>query len=189
MDTGTAPVSGYVALYAIYNPTAGTASILATNATSIVAPSVYGGGHMPSGYTASALISAWATTSATLFALGFQRDRDIGIIGGDAVVTSTTTGGATTAVSISFLVPQNAISIKGYMSISSNTAANVILALYESSANVGPQTLTGLSVADGVGIGSAFSDLKLSSPQTMYYGSEVSAGAASLEIILGGYTF
>jgi len=47
MDTGTPPASGYVALYAIYNPTSGAAALLATNATTSVAPTIYGGAHMP----------------------------------------------------------------------------------------------------------------------------------------------
>jgi len=67
MDTGSAPVSGYVALYAIWNPTTQTAALLATNCTSIVAPSVYGAGSMPSGYTASGLVGVWPTNASSQF--------------------------------------------------------------------------------------------------------------------------
>lgn len=45
MDAGSAPPSGFVALYAIYNPTTQTAALLATNETSAVAPNVYGAKH------------------------------------------------------------------------------------------------------------------------------------------------
>ncbi|WP_229765274.1 hypothetical protein, partial [Yersinia enterocolitica] len=51
MDTGTVPATGYVALYAIYNPTSGATALLAVNATSAPAPEVYGGANMPAGYT------------------------------------------------------------------------------------------------------------------------------------------
>ncbi|HHA3806998.1 TPA: hypothetical protein ACOCPI_004353, partial [Yersinia enterocolitica] len=57
MDTGTVPANGFVALYAIYNPTTQISALLAVNASSVVAPEVYGGSNMPAGYTASALVS------------------------------------------------------------------------------------------------------------------------------------
>ena len=67
MDIGSAPVSGYVAIYAIYNPTTSTSALLAVNTTSVTAPEVYGGSKMPSGYTASALIAVWPTDSSGLW--------------------------------------------------------------------------------------------------------------------------
>jgi hypothetical protein len=66
MDTGTAPVSGYVAIYAIYNPTTGTAALLATRMRRRAQqPNVYGGASMPAGYTASALLAVWPTTASS----------------------------------------------------------------------------------------------------------------------------
>ncbi|WP_222131107.1 tail fiber protein, partial [Yersinia enterocolitica] len=76
MDTGTVPATGYVALYAIYNPTSGASALLAVNATSVIAPEVYGGANMPSGYTVSALVGAWRVASSQ-FVIGFQRGRHI----------------------------------------------------------------------------------------------------------------
>ena len=66
MDTGTAPASGYVAIYAIYNPTTATSALLATNATSSIVGEVYGGANMPAGYTASALVAVWPTNASGL---------------------------------------------------------------------------------------------------------------------------
>jgi hypothetical protein len=57
MDTGSAPTSGFVAEYAVYNPVTGANGLLYANATSAVAPNVYGGANPVSGYTHSALIS------------------------------------------------------------------------------------------------------------------------------------
>ncbi|WP_244255716.1 hypothetical protein [Burkholderia vietnamiensis] len=79
MDTGSAPANGYVALYAIYNPVTKVPALLATNATSAVAPSVYGGANMPSGYTASALLTVVPTNGSGQFAPVLVRDRNIGI--------------------------------------------------------------------------------------------------------------
>lgn len=77
MDTGSAPTSGYVALYAIYNPTTGASALLARNATSAVQPNVYGGANMPSGYTASALVGLWGTNGSGQFRPGYQTDREV----------------------------------------------------------------------------------------------------------------
>ena len=49
MDTGSAPASGYLAIYAIYNPTTGTSALLGVNATSSAVSNVYSGANMPSG--------------------------------------------------------------------------------------------------------------------------------------------
>ena len=70
MDTGSAPTSGFIALYAIYNVSTATAALLAVNSTSSVAAEIYAGTHMPSGYTASALISVWRTNSSGLMVIG-----------------------------------------------------------------------------------------------------------------------
>ncbi|EOG8304075.1 hypothetical protein ACLIXB_003820, partial [Yersinia enterocolitica] len=66
MDTGTVPANGFVALYAIYNPITQISALLAVNASSVVAPEVYGGSNMPAGYTASALVSVLPTSSSQL---------------------------------------------------------------------------------------------------------------------------
>ncbi|CNL26900.1 putative phage tail protein [Yersinia frederiksenii] len=73
MNTGTAPANGFVALYAIYNPSSTASALLAVNTTGSVAPEVCGV-TMPAGYTASALVSVWRTASSQ-FVVGQQLDR------------------------------------------------------------------------------------------------------------------
>lgn len=51
MYTGAAPASGYVAIYAICNPSTGVSALLGVNAAAAAAPQVYGGANMPAGYT------------------------------------------------------------------------------------------------------------------------------------------
>ncbi|HHQ5472460.1 TPA: phage tail protein [Yersinia enterocolitica] len=80
MDTGTVPANGFVALYAIYNPTTQISALLAVNASSVVAPEVYGGSNMPAGYTASALVSV-LPTSASQLAPVIQQGRRVSIVG------------------------------------------------------------------------------------------------------------
>ncbi|EOU3148858.1 hypothetical protein AB8884_20020 [Yersinia enterocolitica] len=80
MDTGTVPANGFVALYAIYNPTTQISALLAVNASSVVAPEVYGGSNIPAGYTASALVSV-LPTSASQLAPVIQQGRRVSIVG------------------------------------------------------------------------------------------------------------
>ncbi|CCV46736.1 hypothetical protein RSF51_000805 [Yersinia enterocolitica] len=80
MDTGTVPTNGFVGLYAIYNPTTQISALLAVNASSVVAPEVYGGSNMPAGYTASALVSVLPTSSSQLASV-IQQGRRVSIVG------------------------------------------------------------------------------------------------------------
>ncbi|MGE4872659.1 hypothetical protein [Yersinia enterocolitica] len=80
MNTGTVPANGFVALYAIYNPTTQISALLAVNASSVVAPEVYGGSNMPAGYTASALVSVLPTSSSQLAPV-IQQGRRVSIVG------------------------------------------------------------------------------------------------------------
>lgn len=73
MNAGSAPANGFVALYAIYNPSSTASALLAVNTTGSVAPEVCGV-TMPAGYTASALVSVWRTASSQ-FVVGQQLDR------------------------------------------------------------------------------------------------------------------
>lgn len=129
MDTGTAPVSGYVALYAIYNPSTATSALLAVNATSAAAPNIYGGANMPSGYTYSGLVSVWPTNASSQFKIGIQRDRRISFA--QVQVLNTSTGAGTfTTLSISAAVPFNAISCRGDVQVggASGSGLNGIMA-------------------------------------------------------------
>lgn len=106
MDVGAAPNSGFVALYAIYNPTTGASALLGRNATSTAQSEVYGGANMPAGYTASALVSVWPTTSGGLLDVAAQVDRDV-----FTAVKNLYTGAGNiglTMLSLSTAVPLNA---------------------------------------------------------------------------------
>ncbi|HGP4151500.1 TPA: hypothetical protein ACLMQK_004219 [Yersinia enterocolitica] len=108
MDTGTVPANGFVALYAIYNPTTQISALLAVNASLVVAPEVYGGSNMPAGYTASALVAVLpvATSQFGLFELS---ERFVSIIG-IQVLTGSGTVGSVSALSL-YGVPLNTKSI------------------------------------------------------------------------------
>ncbi|WP_430229413.1 hypothetical protein [Paraburkholderia tropica] len=186
MDTGTAPVSGYVALYAIYNPTTGTAALLATNATSAAQPNVYGGANMPSGYTASALVSVWPTNSSSQFVIGYQRDRVVQTVGAFAL-SSSATHASLTSLSITGCVPPNAKSISGQLQISSTSASNMSITIAADANGAGQQNISAPVAASSVSTISSFSRMLLATPQTIYYTSGSSAGTPSFLIFIDQY--
>ena len=76
-DNGAVVANGYVALYAIYNPTTATSALMAVNATGAVAPTIYAGASRPAGYTASALVSVVPTNASGQFRIAYQMGRQV----------------------------------------------------------------------------------------------------------------
>ncbi|MFA3761654.1 MULTISPECIES: hypothetical protein [unclassified Yersinia (in: enterobacteria)] len=136
MDTGTAPAAGFVALYAIYNPTTQVSALLAVNSTSVLAPEVYGGANMPSGYTASALVSVWGTASS-LLKIGFQSHRHVAIQ--TATIYSVSSGTtAQTPLGVSPVAPPNATQIDIAITVNETVAGNgVALSIGSSLSGIG----------------------------------------------------
>jgi hypothetical protein len=189
MDTGTAPVSGYVALYAIYNPTAGTSALLATNATAAKQPEVYGGANMPSGYTASALVSVVPTNASGLFPPLFQFGRSVSTVIGTALNTSTPAS-IVTALNIASFVPKNAKSVSGNQQTQVSATAIGTSALYPSSFGFGAVFCYLNSQASAGGaINIAFSKLLMQTPQTIYYTANVTTGTVGYQVTISGYDF
>ncbi|MFQ6251373.1 phage tail protein [Yersinia enterocolitica] len=185
MDTGTVPATGYVALYAIYNPTSGASALLAVNATSSRAPEIYGGANMPSGYTASALVSAWRVASSQ-FVIGFQRGRHISIP--LTQLWSTATGTTTiTGVSLVPAAPVNAVSIDAYLTLyQTTTSVGVELSLYSSLSGIG-QLRTNASVSGATSASISNGVLEVIDVQTLYF-NMASTAAGSYGIATVGYS-
>ncbi|AEI76561.1 phage tail protein [Cupriavidus necator N-1] len=172
MDTGSAPTSGYVALYAIYNQTSGASALLATNATSAVASHVYSGANMPAGYTASALVSVWPTNGSGQFTVGQQQDRDI--YRNSTSVLSTTTSATSvpfTSLSISSAVPPNAVRVKGTRTITFTSATGCAPSFAfapDSGGSGGNLMYVSGSTSSGPNWGMDFESLVVTQ-QTLYY--------------------
>ncbi|WP_285417333.1 hypothetical protein [Pseudomonas sp. efr-133-TYG-5] len=114
-DNGAVVANGYVALYAIYNPSTATSALMAVNSTGVVAPRIYSSTSMPAGYTASALVSVLATNAAGQMRVAYQMGRQITIE--NRVLYNTTVGSTVmTGVNIAGYVPPNATHVGLYMS-------------------------------------------------------------------------
>lgn len=183
MDSGVAPVSGFVALYAIYNPSTGATALLAANATSAIAPNVYGGTNMPSGYTASALVSVWGTNSNGQFVTGSQNDRVIAT-GANLVLNSSTQQSTLTALSISGVVPRNARTVSGILTASSSTTSSLQL-IVSGLSGIGQKGLSGTAISQGT----SYERVPVMTPQTIYYVATAPTGTPTFLIYVTGYEF
>ncbi|KWO49397.1 phage tail protein [Burkholderia territorii] len=185
MDSGAAPASGYVAIYAIYNPSNGVSALLATNCTGSIAPEVYNAGSMPAGYSASALVSVWATDSNGRLTVGFQRDRNVSITSTAAITTSSNVA-AQTQLSIAGVVPMNARTISGVLHEASTATGSCVATITPGLGSVGGQNLSGALTASQVS--ECNFSLSLLTPQQVYYTTSVSAGTPTFIIYISGYT-
>lgn len=184
MDTGSAPVSGFVAIYGIYKPSTGTFNLLATNATSAVQPNIYGGANMPAGYTASALVGVWPTNGSGQFSPGAQRDRDFSIPAYTAL--STATQAATyTALSIAGCVPQNGVRVRGMQLVQSSATTSCTGVIASDTAGSGG--IPWGNAASTVYLEGYF-DVAIETTQTIYRTAAIGTGTLTNIVYVTGYS-
>lgn len=183
MDTGAAPASGFVAIYAIYNPTTKTTAALAVNVTSAKAPEVYGGSNMPAGYTASALIAVCGTNSSGQLLPGLLTDRTW-MTPRTIVLNVTVQNSSWTSMTLAAMVPLNAKRVIGDLAGATNSG-NITMGGAGDSTNA-----IGASWPTYYLIGQCPFDVELSSPQTMYYLNTMTSGSIiSFQVFVKGYVF
>ncbi|KPD17311.1 tail protein [Burkholderia sp. ST111] len=186
MDTGTAPVSGFVALYAIYNPTSGASALLATNAATKQG-NVYGGANMPAGYTASALVGVWPTNGSSQFIVGYQADRAFYCVQATALSTSTPQA-SLTSLTLTSTVPANAKSVQGNINpTATGSTATQGIQVAASSSGIATQA-SQITATSANQLLSAY-NLPIITAQTIYYVWTVAGGTPSnLTLSVTGYT-
>jgi microcystin-dependent protein len=189
MDAGAAPVNGYVALYAFYNPVTEAQGVMAWNCTSAVAPVMYGGSAPPAGYTYSALIGVWPTNASGQFPNGYQENR---MFSGNSKEVLSTQGGRSsyTPFSVASAVPMNAKQCQGFIGLSNASAgANTYGTLGGENGVGSVQFACNPSGAANGGPQSPFPLLPLTSPQTLYHTLTANVGIATFSINISAYTF
>lgn len=191
MDTGSAPANGFVALYAIFNPSTGVSALLAKNATSAAAPTVYGGANMPAGYTASALVSVWPTNASGQFKIGIQADREVGF-SPIAVLNSSTPQASFTLLSIASAVPLNARGIQGplYCNTGGTGGTTTTIIAADASGTGQVQSYVGGAASSAGSASDIFYRMLLVTPQTMYYQFQnTNSGTPTMFVYVSGYSF
>lgn len=187
MDTGTAPVSGWVGIYGIYNPTTNTFALLATNATAAAVNETYSGANMPAGYTASALVAVWNTNASSQFTEGRMKDRRVSYSPRSEISISSSTAGTVQSGTITDL-PKNARFCNGFMGVTATTAAAFAVSVADDVLTDGNQQF--LTTVTGSGsYGIPFRGLAISVAQAIFYAYALTSGTASMSIALTGYEF
>ncbi len=184
MDTGSVPSAGFIALYAILNPTNGAVALMAVNATATIAPEIYSGANMPAGYTASALVSVWRVASGQ-FTVGEMMGRQINTPE-QSLVTVTNTVSTLTELSISSVIPKNAKTMEGWGLINSvQTATNNSFAVSSRPYSLGFRT----HGSSNSGVSATFSNLLIAEPQKIYYQIGFGGTPTASTIYSTGYSF
>lgn len=189
MDVGSAPVSGYVAIYAIFNPTTGVSGLLARNASAGFVGQNYAGANMPAGFTASALIGVWPTTGASQLRVGFQVGREISFIP-ILVLSSSLVQSSYAALSIAMAVPFNAVKVKLIAQIAGSSVGSTIGV--RTASDIGGMSQSVLQSAAPSGL-NAFAGVMTDTPmltaQTIYYTADGAAGTITASFYVTGYSF
>jgi hypothetical protein len=179
MDTGTAPVSGYVALYAIFNPTTQTAALLAKAEGASAATSIYNGANMPSGYTASALVSVWPTNASSQFIVASQYDRKINFAS-TSVLNASGVVGTPTSFPLSAAVPKSAKFASGGLSLTQSAAGVATFTIFDQTQSGASSTfVSNNNQAGGGGASNQFAPFPILTPQTWWWVSSSSGPSLS----------
>lgn len=189
MDTGSQPTTGYLSVYLIFNPTTATFALLGTVASQT---SIYGGTHMPAGFTASALLALWPSGAGPAFATGIQLDREFFYDGSVNIFAGTPSPTTLTTQSIAAGVPAAAKTATGLIGFNTNAGAGNGQFVVAYDANAGAQQhpfCVNVGATEGAGFFGAgtFRQLPLVTAQTLFWSAH-SAGLVS-RLSITGYTF
>ncbi|HDL7805332.1 TPA: phage tail protein [Yersinia enterocolitica] len=190
MDTGTVPVIGFVALYAIYNPITHASALLAVNATLSAAPEICAG-VLPPNYTASALVGV-QPIEAGKFKVCLLTGRHVSFPRVSAISTSSSTSNAVVRLSVSVIIPKNAVRIGGviYAGGGSTTISYSSVQVGGDSNMCGAQEVR-LGVPASTGsdvVGNYIIDIN--DPQALYYILNTTMnGAVLCSIFISSYSF
>lgn len=184
MDTGAAPVSGWVAIYAIYNPTTSTAALLGVNSPNSFMPTIYAGANMPAGYTASALLTVVPTNASSQFKVVAVFGKVVYIqlvamFNSSAIITNT-------PFTIAGVVPYNAKRVFGELALSNTALSAMAVTVFSDTLQVG-QSHKGLTIGAGQTVVDNYSSLPITIPQQIMATTGSSAGTPIFIIYAAGY--
>lgn len=183
MDSGVAPISGYVALYAIYNPTIKQAAAYAVNATSVIAPEVCAK-PLPAGFSASALVAVLATNASGSLLPVIVRGRRHYI----ALLSMFTSSATYTNVpfTLAGIVPLNAKSYSGELGMFNATGGAMSINL-ATGPNIGQSNFTNSIVAGQLMLLN-FYDVAIDTPQVTNITTNCNTGSPVFYAHCNGYS-
>ncbi|WP_415915490.1 hypothetical protein [Pseudomonas amygdali] len=145
---------------------------------------------MPGGFTASALVSIWRTRSS-LLQIGFMDGREVSVVS-EKVAATTVAITTTKSINLASVVPVSAKALTGWLSIAGVNTVNAAITIASSVSGIGIQQVAENSMSETVQdieTGS-FSDLKLITPQTIYWSTGLQSGSYREGALnISGYKF
>jgi hypothetical protein len=184
MDVGSAPVNGWLAIYAGLNEATGATTAFAQSIGNAVAPAVYGGGNAPAGVTATALLTVVPTNASSQFKVLSVAGRKIYI-----QLTAAFSGTSVNAnTAITGIVPANAVEISGELILQNTAASAMSLTVASQIATaLGQQNSTGL-VSAGGSITTNFGGVPVPVAQSIGIIGSSSAGTPTYSVYVSGYS-
>ncbi|WP_338806903.1 hypothetical protein V8U11_06795 [Pseudomonas chlororaphis] len=180
IDVGPVPTTGFVGIYAIYNPTSGASALLAVNGNFLL-PNCYPAFNLTQGYKASALVSVWPVNSSGQLVAGFQCGRRI-TFQPVSVLSATSLSASLTSLAIGGGVPRNAKTLSGTAMLgAASGSGGLSMQLAADAAGTGLQTFGGY-VSTNQGVPGTFVDLPLITQQTLFHRETNSQSAAGFTV-------
>lgn len=192
MDTGSAPATGFVAVYAIAKADA-TQSILGVNAATS-SGSIYSGANMPAGYTYSALIGIWPTNATPQLLAGMVDEsrwffyQTAKLITGPAVGPSSltsqsiATAAPTAAKSAMMLLAETSVSANAQFAVASDSTGTGFQLFHGATDTATRTQAAGVTTSSW----SATAKVPLIAAQTVYW---YTIGAGNEYLYCTGYSF
>ncbi|WP_156162047.1 hypothetical protein [Pseudomonas sp. MRSN 12121] len=187
IDVGPVPTSGFIGIYAIYNPTSNTSALLAVNGNFFL-PNVYPAFNLTSGYAASALVSVWPVNGVAQFMPAYQEDRSVTFLR-IGVLSATALAGSLTSLAIGGAVPRNAKTVSGSAMLGASSGTGGLSMQLAADANgMGLQVFGGY-VSTNQGVPGTFIDLPLITKQALFHRETNSQSTAgfTVDIFVSGY--
>ena len=191
LDTGSLVASTFYSVYSIYNPTSNTFQTLTCLASASTAE-IYAGTHMPSGYTASALIGMFQTDTFTNIKSFYSTNRRVWFPTLNALNVTASAPTTYTSLSLVNFIPPNAKTFSGTIgSPQAGGSPSIVIAADSSGTgekihNVYPSA-TAANTLDSFGASTPFSDLPVIQSQTCFYKARASTDQIRMDIT--EYTF
>lgn len=184
MDTGTATANSFLAIYAIYNPTAGTKALLGQVEGASAASTVYSGANMPSGYTASCLLTVLRIGGATGQLLATWAFGRTVTFPATLVFNTSTPTASPTAINMTGVTPKAAVRVTGFIQVVSTSASNIGMQLTSDNiSGIGAQNVSASNSTSATGNYS----IGIQTAQTIYYTATNLAGTPTFSFEVSGY--
>lgn len=184
---GTVPASGFIGIYAIYNPTTGASAVVAQGGN-VLLPEIYSNGAaIPSlGYTASALLAVVPTNASSQIQVCTVADRTVTIP--NTTMFSSSSGAATPTTINNLTIPFNAKFCSGWMQAGSSVAGAISMGLYASNStlSLGAKTMA-VTIAAGSSLAVPFERLRVTVGQRAFYTGSSGGGTSTFNATVNQY--